>query len=201
MKECIKVMLVHFEAVHSGARPYECKVCGKTFARKESFTRHTHEAIKPFLCTHCGKTFARRHIRDLHERAHLGDKSHECKFCHKKFMTNQKKVVHERIHTGEKPYECQECGKRFVQSHQLQTHSRIHSGARPYQCLTCLQYFRHLATRAKHNCPGKTEEEDDVTNVTETMTVAEMPTTTYVIKTGDNGVGEVYEEQTIILST
>ena len=105
------------------------------------FQRHTHSSEKPFLCTVCGKTFARQHIRDVHERAHFGEKrvsacyiislnerselfgiflQYPCSFCDKRFTTNQKKDIHERIHTGVKPYECRECGKRFVQQHQLQ---------------------------------------------------------------------------------
>ena len=153
-----KGMLVHVEAVHSGKRPFVCSTCGMTFARKESFKRHTHDAIRPFLCSVCGKTFARRHIRDIHERAHYGDKRYPCSYCEKKFVTNQKKTIHERIHTGEKPFECKECGKKFVQRHQLQTHTRIHTGDRPYRCEHCNQMFRHLSTKAKHNCPGKPRE-------------------------------------------
>ena len=154
-----KGLLVHMEAVHSGKRPYVCQECGVSFARKESFQRHTHEEVRQFLCSVCGKTFARRHIRDIHERAHYGDKRYPCSYCNKKFVTNQKKTIHERIHTGEKPFECLQCGRKFVQKHQLQTHSRIHTGDRPYRCDLCGQNFRHLSTKAKHNCTGKLKSE------------------------------------------
>ena len=150
-----KGMQVHKLAVHSGARPYVCEECGMSFSRKESYKRHNHNNDRPFLCSVCGKTFARRHIRDIHEKAHYGEKRYGCEYCEKRFTTNQKKTIHERIHTGEKPFVCGECGKKFVQNHQLQTHMRIHTGARPYQCDHCSQMFRHLSTRAKHNCPGK----------------------------------------------
>ena len=63
-----KNMELHLEAVHSGKRPFACDECGMTFARKESYNRHTHNSRKPFLCSVCGKTFARRHIRDVHEK-------------------------------------------------------------------------------------------------------------------------------------
>jgi DNA-directed RNA polymerase subunit RPC12/RpoP len=150
-----KNMELHMEAVHSGQKPFECEECGMKFSRKESFKRHTHSMDKPFLCSVCGKTFARRHIRDVHERAHYGEKKYPCDFCEKRFTTNQKKMIHERIHTGDKPYHCKECGKKFVQHHQLQTHMRIHTGDRPYRCEHCNQLFRHLSTRAKHNCAGR----------------------------------------------
>ncbi len=150
-----KAMEVHRDAVHSGRRPYVCSECGASFARKESFKRHSHEAVKPFLCSACGKTFARRHIRDIHERAHRGDKRYPCSYCEKRFVTNQKRRIHERIHTGEKPFQCSVCSKKFVQKHQLQTHSRIHTGARPYRCDFCGQMFRHLSTKTKHNCPAR----------------------------------------------
>lgn len=159
-----KGMLTHRDAVHSGKRPFICSTCGMSFARKETFKRHNHNQVieKPFLCAVCGKTFARRHMRDIHERAHSGDKRHPCSYCEKRFLTNQKKMIHERIHTGEKPFECHDCGKKFVQKHQLQTHTRIHTGDRPYTCDHCDLRFRHLSTRAKHNCSGRPKEQVNV---------------------------------------
>ena len=150
-----KNMLAHERAVHSGAKPFVCDECGMTFARKESLTRHSHSTDRPFLCTYCGKTFAKKHIRDIHERAHFEEKRFNCDFCNKKFSSNQKKKIHERIHTGDRPYQCEVCSKRFVQNHQLQTHMRIHTGDKPHACEFCNQTFRHLSTKAKHNCPAK----------------------------------------------
>ena len=196
------------------------------------FQRHTHSSEKPFLCTVCGKTFARQHIRDVHERAHFGEKrvsacyiislnersesfgiflQYPCSFCDKRFTTNQKKDIHERIHTGVKPYECRECGKRFVQQHQLQvrpvkgrvpslhifilvsfqTHNRIHSGERPYRCEHCNQLFRHLSTRAKHNCAGKVKIPPPAS-----APVVVGSNSGKLIETTGDGI-EIYEEQQI----
>ena len=150
-----KNMLAHERAVHSGAKPFVCDECGMSFARKESLTRHSHSTDRPFLCTFCGKTFAKKHIRDIHEKGHYEEKRYNCDYCTKKFSSNQKKKIHERIHTGDKPYECSVCAKKFVQNHQLQTHMRIHTGDKPHACEYCNQSFRHLSTKAKHNCPAK----------------------------------------------
>ena len=67
-------MLYHRKVVHSGIRPYKCEECGMTFARQDSFRGHTHSKVRSFLCSVCGKTFARKSIRDVHERAHYGDR-------------------------------------------------------------------------------------------------------------------------------
>lgn len=158
--QCSKVfsrtinLQLHMAAVHSGNRPFKCDTCDATFSRKETYMRHGHVNNRPFLCSVCGNTYARRHIRDIHERAHFGDKRYGCSFCNKRFVTNQKKTNHERTHTGEKPFGCDICGKRFAQKHQLTTHSRIHTGERPFKCENCHRMFRHLTTRARHNCVG-----------------------------------------------
>jgi len=145
---------LHWRAVHSGLRPFECKKCGNTFTRKDSYDSHMtmHENSQPFMCSDCGKTFNRRHARDQHERAHRGDFRFACSFCGRKFLSGQQMRGHERTHTGEKPFQCSQCGRQFVQKHQLVTHFRTHTGEKPYQCSKCKQWFKHLSSRRNHKC-------------------------------------------------
>jgi len=73
----------------TGVRPYNCDICGASFARLECFNKHHHQRDKTYLCSICGKTFGAKSARDLHERAHSGDKRYPCGTCGKTFMTNQ----------------------------------------------------------------------------------------------------------------
>ena len=155
-------MRFHWRAVHSGLRPFECKQCGATFTRKDSFESHMvmHANKKPYMCCDCGKTFGRRHARNLHERAHRGDKRFPCSFCGKNFLSGHQKRSHERTHTGERPHQCATCGRTFAQKHQMVTHTRVHTGEKPYQCAKCLQWFKHLSSRRNHRCEGATQVQD-----------------------------------------
>ncbi|TRY64010.1 hypothetical protein TCAL_00785 [Tigriopus californicus] len=101
-----QTMLYHKKVVHSGIRPYRCKDCGKTFARADSFKTHAHTEERSFLCSVCGKTFARRNIRDIHERAHYGDKRYpitaqqqqqQQETPQQHLPTNEMFIIHEQI--------------------------------------------------------------------------------------------------------
>merc|ERR1719394_1017154 len=122
-------MRYHWRAVHSGLRPFECRDCGATFTRKDSYDSHQvmHANSKPYICGDCGKTFVSGH----------------------------QKRSHERTHTGERPYQCSTCGRTFAQKHQMITHTRIHTGEKPYQCGKCQQWFKHLSSRRNHKCEGE----------------------------------------------
>jgi DNA-directed RNA polymerase subunit RPC12/RpoP len=70
-----KFTLTRHYKIHSGAKPYKCAECGKTFREKSSHKRHlqSHTGEKPYLCDSlgCGKVFAdnanrRRHMRVVH---------------------------------------------------------------------------------------------------------------------------------------
>ena len=134
--------------------------------RKDSWEDHmvTHgPQPAPYQCVECGKTFGRRHARNLHERAHRGDKRFPCSHCDKRFLSGHQARCHERTHTGERPHTCTTCGRTFAQKHQMVTHIRTHTGEKPYQCEICQGWFKHLSSRRNHKCKEDSKEDKTFT--------------------------------------
>ncbi|XP_026801199.3 early growth response protein 1 [Pangasianodon hypophthalmus] len=62
--------------IHTGHKPFRCRVCARSFSRSDHLTTHTrtHTGEKPFACDVCGKRFARSDERKRHGRVHLRHK-------------------------------------------------------------------------------------------------------------------------------
>ncbi|CAL8363573.1 unnamed protein product [Lota lota] len=59
--------------VHTGHKPFQCRICMRSFSRSDHLTTHirTHTGEKPFACTHCGRKFARSDECKRHGKIHL----------------------------------------------------------------------------------------------------------------------------------
>ncbi|CAF1418872.1 unnamed protein product, partial [Adineta ricciae] len=58
--------------IHTGDKPFQCKICARAFSRSDHLTTHirTHTGEKPFSCDICGRRFARSDERKRHAKVH-----------------------------------------------------------------------------------------------------------------------------------
>ncbi|KAF3699144.1 Zinc finger protein Gfi-1 Growth factor independent protein 1 [Channa argus] len=143
---------VHARRSHSGTRPFECGICGKTFGHAVSLDQHraVHSQERSFSCKICGKSFKRSSTLSTHLLIHSDTRPYPCQYCGKRFHQKSDMKKHTFIHTGEKPHKCQVCGKAFSQSSNLITHSRKHTGFKPFGCDLCGKGFQRKVDLRRH---------------------------------------------------
>ena len=67
--------VIHWFDKFIGERPYRCNVCGHSFNRSSSYTRHCklHTGEKPHECKVCNKRFIEKYDLTKHSKKHDKD--------------------------------------------------------------------------------------------------------------------------------
>lgn len=159
-----KAMKSH-SLIHSGERPFECSVCGKTFTMAANLLRHSrlHTGLKPHLCHLCGKSFIQKVTLQDHLAIHLSDKKFKCSICGKLFLKSKQLTEHNhRMHGDEMAVDlcpspgdqgvivCDLCGKSYTSKFSFRQHVKLHVLEKPYQCIHCDKSFLAKQNLAQH---------------------------------------------------
>jgi transposase-like protein len=107
------------------AKRFECQVCGKTCAQRTGLDTHmrVHTGERPYACRvpGCNSTFTQSGNRTTHEENHSGEKRFKCPVCGRGFGQRGNRNGHVKRHhrqgPDEKPFVCclDDCSKAFTE--------------------------------------------------------------------------------------
>mmetsp|Transcript_38050 Transcript_38050/g.61831 ORF Transcript_38050/g.61831 Transcript_38050/m.61831 type:complete len:340 (+) Transcript_38050:103-1122(+) len=138
-------------------RPFSCRTCNNSFARKYTLTLHErrHTKEKPYKCPSCDFRCTTKHSFERHKAKHEKtpeQASFDCPICGKMFRQKYNAVVHARVHSRTKGVrKCAICGEGLNDTIFYRQHMRQHRSAQPYRCSICKAAFSNITGLRMHS--------------------------------------------------
>lgn len=137
---------------HTGAKPFSCRLCGRTFAHRSTLSTHMkhHQGIRKFQCPQCDfravrGSMLRRHELAVHQPTQSAQ-TYSCDACSTKHSSRESLRRHSARHSAEYACSVADCGRTFQDASGLKQHSLTHNGTPPYLCEAC----GHMTKSAHH---------------------------------------------------
>ncbi|XP_026865510.2 zinc finger protein 142 isoform X2 [Electrophorus electricus] len=123
-----------------------CRLCSFTCKQERCMAQHValkHEGVRPFRCRFCDFSTARRNRLDAHESIHTGVGRHCCELCGHTFGTSSKLRLHrQRIHDKQATHFCPLCDYKGYNPTDINRHTlSCHTGELCHSCSQCEARF------------------------------------------------------------
>ncbi|XP_025836127.1 zinc finger protein 845 isoform X2 [Agrilus planipennis] len=155
--------------LHTSERPYACKICRASFARKNNLLYHMKKHTKKdmagdlkektgdgeksrlHLCSACGASFRKRSILQQHMTRHTG-KLYRCprENCVFSARTPGELKPHLVTHEEKKPFSCELCDYKGKTKQQLLRHLTLHDSHKKFHCSQCSFSTRFASHLRRH---------------------------------------------------
>lgn len=89
---------------HENRKPYQCKVCDKTFTTNSNMRAHeraAHKEVKVFNCMECTRTFSCKSYLQQHMHMHMDTGKYQCPKCKHAFK-HRSSLAHHKKKCGNK---------------------------------------------------------------------------------------------------